>query len=402
MHDPPFRIALDMRGLQTRGRFRGVGNLWRELLGSLAAIDREHRYYLIYAQGHASADDGIDYPDNFRKIGCRVPFFPGTASAPWLWSLDSIRQSRIVRKLDASILIDTTFADLIFPSRPLPGIQNLIWVYDLIPWLYQDYFVKAQRLAAIKKVMLRSKLRSATRATALITISESTRQDIHYQTGYPLDKITVIPLGVDPSYFSAAKKLSLEARRALDLPDKYILFVGALDPHKNLPRALEAYAAARRRLDVPPLLVVGKVASDLKPFEWLRVEVTRLGLDDRVHFLDWVQKADLIALYHGADYLLFPTLYEGFGLPALEAMAAGCPVLTSNTSSLPEVVGECAVLVNPADTDSIASGMARLGGDPILRATLSARGQERARGFTWQRTAEIFYAFLKGMENPTQ
>jgi len=391
-----------MRGLQTRGRFRGVGSLWRELLGSLALIDREHRYCLIYAHGHASADDDIDYPDNFRKISCRVPFFPGTVSAPWLWSLDSIRQARIVRNLDASIFIDTTFADLIFPSRPLPGIRNLIWVYDLIPWLYQDYFLQTQRLAAIKKVMLRSKLRSATRATALLTISESTRQDIHYQTGYPLDKITAIPLGVDPAYFRPAKKTPPEARPELDLPDRYILFVGALDPHKNLPRALEAYAAVRRRLDVPPLLIVGKVDSDLKPFEWLRAEVTRLGLVDQVHFLDWVQKADLIALYHGADYLLFPTLYEGFGLPALEAMAAGCPVLTSNTSSLPEVVGECAVLVNPSDTDSIASGMARMGGDPILRATLSARGQERARGFTWQRTAEAFYAFLRGMEKPTQ
>lgn len=395
-------VAIDMRGLQTRGRFRGVGVHWRELLRQLAGLDSENRYILLYAEGHASADDDIEYPANFRKVCLRVPFFPQVASTAWLWSLDPFRRSSAIRNTKAGIFVDTTFADLIFPSRPVPGVRSVIWVYDLIPWLFPEHFLGGRRLAGIKAAMLRAKLRAASRAGWVITSSESTRRDLHERTGYPCDRITSIPLGVSPGFFDVGEGPAEETRRSLDLPERYILFVGALDPHKNLPRALAAYAGALRRLDAPPLLVAGMVAADREPCGALRAEVERLGLSTRVRFLDWVPAGMLAELYAGADYLLFPTLYEGFGLPALEAMAAGCPVLTSDASSLPEVVGDCAVLVNPADTDAIAEGMVRLGGDPVLRARLSSGGRARAREFTWRRTAEAFLALLQGLNSPAR
>lgn len=393
-------VAIDMRGLQTRGRFRGVGVHWREILRQLVEIDPESSYHLLYAKGHIAADDEISYTPNFHKVNLRVPFFPGGASTAWLWSLDGRLLSGTVRDLHAGIFVDTTFADLILPSRPVPGMRSVVWVYDLIPWLFSEHFLRGQRLAGIKKSMLRAKLRAAARADRVITSSKSTLQDFHQRTGYPLDRIESIPLGVDPAFFNVVEGVSEGTRRSIDLPERYIMFVGALDPHKNLARALAAYAAVRQRQEAPPLLIVGKVAADRSPFESLRNEVGRLGLTAWVRFLDWIPADRLVALYAAADYLLFPTLYEGFGLPALEAMAAGCPVLTSNTSSLPDVVGDCAVLVNPLDVESIAAGMIRLGGDPVLRARLSTRGRARAREFTWRRTAVVFLELLRGL-NPS-
>jgi len=389
------KIAIDMRSLQTRGMFRGVGVHWREILRQLAVIDSRNQYFLLYASNCASADDQIRYPANFKRIFIRIPRFPRGSAIPWLWLIDPVVRARLMEHRQVDVFVDTTFADLVFPSAPLSGCRNLLWIYDLIPWIFQDRFVARQRLAFLKRMMLRIKLANATRATAVITSSESTRQDFHTRSGYSLDRVKVVPLGVDPLFFDPPAARTGELRGQPELPDRYILFVGALDPHKNLPLALEAYAQVSRLQEIPPLLIVGRVDTDRHIQRILTGQLIEMGLTDRVRFLDWLTVEHLAAVYSAADYLLFPTLYEGFGLPALEAMAAGCPVLTSNVSSLPEVVGDCAVLVDPLEARSIADGMLLLGSDPDFRKNLAGRGRHRARNFTWRRTAESFLSCLE-------
>jgi len=164
----------------------------------------------------------------------------------------------------------------------------------------------------------------------------------------------------------------------------YILYVGSLEKRKNLPRLLEAYAYLRETLPGWKLVIVGGRKWKSDP---IYKAVQRLGLEPHVIFTGFVAEEDLPALYNGADLFVFPSLYEGFGLPVLEAMACGTPVVTSNTSSLPEVAGEAALLVAPTDVKAIAAAMQRVLSEPDLAAELRRRGLERASQFSWERTA---------------
>jgi glycosyltransferase involved in cell wall biosynthesis len=176
---------------------------------------------------------------------------------------------------------------------------------------------------------------------------------------------------------------SAQARYGIRAP--YILAVGTVQPRKNLARLLEAFAQAARAGDAPQLVIAGKRG-------WLSEGIERrareLGLGERVRFAGYVADADLPALLSGALAFALPSLYEGFGMPVLEAMACGAPVLTSDTSALPEAAGGAALLVDPTDTAAIAAALARLIGEPELRADLRARGLRRAAGATWARCAE--------------
>ena len=174
-------------------------------------------------------------------------------------------------------------------------------------------------------------------------------------------------------------------RLRYELPERFVLFLGAMEPRKNLPRLLEAFAALapglRREF---PLVVAGAQG-------WLNDSVheqaQKLGLGESVRFAGYIEQGDLAALYSLASVFAYPSVWEGFGLPVLEAMACGTPVLTSNVSSLPEVAGAAAVLVPPADVDAMADGLSRLLCDSALRADLVARGLRRVGAFSWERCA---------------
>jgi glycosyltransferase involved in cell wall biosynthesis len=171
--------------------------------------------------------------------------------------------------------------------------------------------------------------------------------------------------------------------------EPYFLYVGTIQPRKNLVRLLEAFAQLSP--EAPRLVIAGKRGWLSAPIERRAAE---LGLAERVVFAGYVPDAELPGLLRGALAFVFPSLYEGFGMPVLEAMAAGVPVLTSSTSALPEVAGDAALLVDPCDTAAIAGGMARLAGDASLRADLRARGLARAAEFTWERCARETLAVL--------
>jgi glycosyltransferase involved in cell wall biosynthesis len=196
--------------------------------------------------------------------------------------------------------------------------------------------------------------------------------------------VMVIPEAANARYRQLDPDAVAPALGRYGVEPPYILYVGSLEKRKNLPRLLQAYARLRQDLPGWKLVIVGARKWKSAPiFDTL----SRLGLEPYVHFTGFVEEDDLPALYNGADLFCFPSLYEGFGLPVLEAMACGTPVVTSSTSSLPEVAGEAALLVDPYDVEAIAAAMRRVLSDPELAQDLRARGLARAAQFTWERTA---------------
>jgi glycosyltransferase involved in cell wall biosynthesis len=229
---------------------------------------------------------------------------------------------------------------------------------------------------------------SVRRADLVLTPSEATRRDVAELYGIDPDRVLVTPLGVDPGFRPSSPEQLAAIRERFGLARPYILTVGTIEPRKNLARLVQAFA--RVSGDFPhDLVLVG-------PAGWLMDEIEDAiagsGVATRVRRTGFADDAALAALYGGADAVAMPSLYEGFGLPVLEAMASGAPILTSNISALPEVAGEAAELVDPTCVDSIAEGLSALLGSESRRDGLRRFGLQRAAQFTWDRTAALTVA----------
>ena len=285
--------------------------------------------------------------------------------------------------------------DLLFvPAHVLPLVhprRSVVTVHDL------GYLYYPQAHTLFQNLYLRwSTRRNARAAVRLLADSEATRQDLvrHYHT-HP-DKVEVVYPGRDESLAPIADPQSLRRARArygLSATDPYLLYVGTLHPRKNLVRLVQAFAATLARLDEPLYLVLAGQKGWL--YDDIFAEVRRLGLDGRVLFPGFVPAGDLPSLLSGALAFVFPSLYEGFGLPVLEAMACGSPVVCSNTSSLPEVAGDAALLVDPLDVDALASALLRIVADESLRLELIDRGFRQVRRFSWTGAARQTMHILK-------
>ena len=227
------------------------------------------------------------------------------------------------------------------------------------------------------------------RLQAILTPSQAVKADLVKHFGVPAEKITAVHHGVDEDFFDATPSLTGLVRRAYDLPESYILFVGAMEPRKNLVTLVDAYeklpAALRKRY---PLVITG--AEGWKN-RGIKKRLKQLG----AHLTGYVSRAHLPAVYHASNLFVFPSLYEGFGMPLLEAMAARVPIVTSNVSAMPEVSGEAAVYVDPRDADDLADAMGRVLERPELASALGEAGRRRARLFTWQATAAQTKAFFE-------
>jgi len=230
------------------------------------------------------------------------------------------------------------------------------------------------------------------RLAGIIVPSQAVKRDLLEHLRVPEERVTVIHHGVDEDFFPMGGREP--KRRAYDLPDQYILFLGSLEPRKNLPAALEAWRLLpvdlRRQY---PLVVAGASGWKNRPIKAQLREAKSEG----VRLIGYVEPHTLPLLYGNASAFVFPSLYEGFGMPLLEAMAAGAPVVASNSSSLPEVVGDAGLLVDPRSPSEISRALQRLITDPSLAATLIQRGRRRAREFTWDKTADATKAFFESV-----
>lgn len=263
-------------------------------------------------------------------------------------------------------------------SGPVRGkLPTVVTIHDLSvlhsprdfrPWFRQYARVVIPRLAR--------------RAARVITVSEATRRDVLERFGLPDERVVAIPNGVD-AVTPQAPDGDTE-----NLPERFVLSVGALEPRKNLGRLFEAIRLLAERPGTSDIALVHAGA-----YGWLAGGIVRAAhssaLRDRIRLLGYVPEERLASLYAEARLLAYPSLLEGFGFPVLEAMARGCPVVTSDRSSLPEVAGDAAVLVDPESVEDIAEGIARVWEDDRLAADLRSRGFERARLFSWERTARL-------------
>ncbi|HOG46146.1 MAG TPA: glycosyltransferase family 1 protein [Anaerolineae bacterium] len=262
----------------------------------------------------------------------------------------------------------------------------VVTVHDLSFLLYPETFQPAQRL--YQRTLAR---RTAQRAERVIAVSESTRRDLVRHFGVPAERITVVPNGVDAAFRPLPAAEVAAFRRERGLPERFLLCVATLEPRKNLPRLLEAVA----RVPEAPLLVLcgGKGWY----YDTIFATIERLGLQRRVHLPGFIPAAELPLWYNAATWFVYPSLYEGFGLPALQALACGTPAIVSHASSLPEVVGDAAILVDPLDVEAMAAALAQALPDGALAGSLREAGLARAAQFPWSRTAEETVAVYRAV-----
>jgi glycosyltransferase involved in cell wall biosynthesis len=276
---------------------------------------------------------------------------------------------------------------------PCPSV---VTIHDMTLWLFPEYHYRRRLLAMRPFVPL-----AARRAAAIIAVSEATKADVVRILGVEASKVHVVHEAPSRHFRPLRSEAQLQTvRRRYGLPHRFVLYVGTIEPRKNLVRLVEAYARLRASRDIAHGLVfVGRRGwKDEAVF----AAVERLELDADVRFLGYVPAGDLVALYNLADVVAFPSLYEGFGLPVLEAMACGTPVVTSPNGSLREVAGCAAEFVDPCDVDSIAEGLWRVLRDTAHQEELGACGLARAACFSWDRAARQtrqIYAEIMGDGN---
>jgi glycosyltransferase involved in cell wall biosynthesis len=264
-------------------------------------------------------------------------------------------------------------------------VATVVTVHDMSLRLYPN--CHPLRRLLLNRPLMHLAIRQA---SSIVTVSNSARRDLLRLHGVAPDRVAVVHEAASPAFRPIADRATLEDMRArYNLPRRFLLYVGTIEPRKNLGRLMAAFADARRAGIPHHLVCVG-------PYGWssrdLSGHIEKLGIRDAVHFTGYVPFAHLPAIYNLGDFFAFPSLYEGFGLPVVEAMACGVPVLTSSTSSLGEIAGDAAMTVDPMNTDAIADAIIRLATDAGLRADRSERGLRRARSFSWGQTARDMLA----------
>ncbi len=364
----PLLIGIDIR---RAGEF-GVGIYTKNLVRSLARVGAEHRYVLV--GGPENREHLGDLGPNFRLVNYTKRF-------------DSLRSH-----LDYWFVLRALGVDAFhIPHRWVPASTPGPYVVTLHD-LNNLFFPKESSSASLHSLRLAVMRRGLQRAERVITVSQATRRDAVKRLRLDDGRFTTIYDAVDEQVAQPApedlRRLNMER---YSIKDPFVLYAGRIQPHKNIPRLIEAFAVVRSQLENHwkynnlKLIIIG---DDLARYPEVRRAVTRGGLHDSVRFLGFVPLETLRCFYNEATAFLFPSLYEGFGMPPLEAMAHGTPVVTSSVSSLPESVGDAAELVNPTNVFDIARGLRKILLDDEYRAELRRRGFERVKKFSWDRSAE--------------
>jgi len=357
------RIVLDVRTISDH--FPGIGRYTYHLAAALRACLGDNELVLLH--NPAQENTRYDVAALAEAPGVRLA---ETAARPF-GANEQLRLPGQVRGLAPGV---SHYPYYILPYlAPRPQV---VTIHDVIPLRFPQYFGLRQRILYRLTTMLA--LASAAR---VICVSTATRDDVLARFRVRPDKVIVVPEGVAPQFRPCAPDEVARVRARYGLPERYVLYLGINKPHKNLPLLIDAYA----RLENPPPLVLAGREDPRYPQARQRAEL--LGLRERVLFPEAIADEDLPGVYSGALVFAFVSLYEGFGLPPLEAMACGVPVVCSTTPALQEVAGEAAVSVDPGDRDAVAGALERVLADDALRTDLRARGLARAAEFTWDRAA---------------
>jgi glycosyltransferase involved in cell wall biosynthesis len=343
----------------------GVERYAAELIRNLARLDSKNEYILYFRTKPQQWFH--DLPKNFSiRI---IPF-------PKFWTQLRISWEMIVRPVDI-LIIPASVLPLIHPKKSIVTVHDI--AYELFDGIYTGFMQWYQKY---------SSRFASSHAARLLTVSESTKKDLVKVYHTDPDKISVTPLGYDTGEFYPRNYQETQA--VLDkyglVYQKYILFLGTIQPRKNLPKLVEAFEKLKKENHIEEKLAIFGGKGWL--WESIIEKIKSAGKDGSVKYFDYAPKEDLPFIYAGAKLLTLPATYEGFGLPPLEAMASGVPVVVSNLSSLPEVVGEAGVLVDPSSVNSISQGLLKVLQHNDLRAEMIKNGLEQAKKFTWENTAK--------------
>lgn len=357
------RVAIDARVLGSRTG--GDETYMRNVIHALATVDPGGDYTLFLSSSRGELVSGAE---RMRRmiVQPRVGRVPNPCSIPL-----ALARARV------DVVHAVYMAPWLYPIRVVVSVHDI--AYERYPQFFPPSMVAGfRRLVPL----------TIRRASAVLTLSEFSKRDLVQHYHLSPEKVVVAPCAADPIFRPVRDEARLAAVRAYyETGDRFILCVGNLQPRKNLKRLIEAYVRLRRAgATQHRLVLVGKKA-------WLYddtfVAARESGFGEDLIFTDYVPDNDLVALYNAAELFVYPSIFEGFGLPPLEAMACGTPVVTSNTSSFPEVIGDAALAVDPLDAEALASAMAAVLSDADLSARLSAQGLQRAALFSWEETARI-------------
>ncbi len=364
------RIAFDYTaGIRQRA---GIGNYVRRLVDALLQQDTSNSYTLL-TSGRPTREHQFPQAANVRGRSLYIP----NRYLNILWY-------RWCLPLNATYFTGQT--DIYHgPDFALPplgkGPKKVVTVHDLAFLDYPEYAVPALS-AYLKKIVAKS----VANADVICTVSEEVSRTLMQHFSTPREKLTVIPNGVNPYLRRISEPVLLEAtRHKFGLQSPLVFTASTLEPRKNHSGLIKAFCQAHKQKHGPAMLAIAGGKGWL--YEETEQLVRDLQLEDKVRFLGRVSDYDLVTLYSLADVFAFPSFAEGFGLPPLEAMACGLPVITSNTTSLPEVVGDAALLVDPHDTEEISHAIMRILADKNLQEDLRSKGYERVKQFTWEESA---------------
>ena len=356
-------IVIDVR--TATDHFPGIGRYAANLTRAMAPLlkGRENLAIMQGPNGSMRWDltNIVDHETNIAK----VPISPFSLRQQWT----------IPRQLRC---LNTTLYHSLYYLMPYrPGIPTIVTAYDTIPLASPQYVSFKVRLFFYIAMLLTTRI-----ANQIIAISEATARDLVKHFRVSENRIDVIPLAPDPGFKPQDQDKINELCFRLGINKPYVLYVGSNKPHKNLVRLIEAWRKIQSQSHT--LVIAG--FWDMR-YPEAQERAMSLNLKDRIQFVGEVAETDLPALYSGAELFVFPSLIEGFGLPILEAMACGVSTVTSNTSAMPEVAGDAAMLINPYKADSLADGIYRLLNDKKHRTALARKGLVRVKEFTWKRCA---------------
>ena len=364
------RIGIDATALPPQPV--GAGNYIIQLIRALASL-KVNDEFVIFAQQRGHALISLPENDSFEWI-ILEDRNPGSRL---IW--EQTLYPQLIRRSGVDLLHSMHY------TRPVKlPCASVVTFHDMTFFLYPELHTRAKRL--FFPLAIRA---SARQADALTAVSESTRQDAIRVLGISPEKITTTQLGVDPA-FRPINDAAIKGKIAekYDLPERFILYVGLLEPRKNLPMLIRAYKRLIDGGENFKLVLVGRYGW---MYEELLRQINNLDLEEMVHFTGYVSQEDLPLVYNLSSLFVYPTLYEGFGLPALEAMACGAPVITTDVSSLPEIVGEAGILVPVNNVEALYGAMIAVLGDEDLRRKMINKGIQRAAKFTWEQTAILTF-----------
>lgn len=389
MNKLPLRICIDIRSLETGNKYRGSGYYVKNLVLNVIKADKVNNYFFIVY--------GKDDPlySEIRRRGFQVFSMSHPKIKPRFWWIyDQIKLPSLIKRINPDIYVSP---DCNLPLRTSISkkIKTVVAVHDIIPLvLRQEY-----RLPVDRKIDFIFKITAAKRANVILTISEHSKEDIEKYLKVPDFKVKYIYGSTDESFSQATDDEILRLKKKYVKGKKYIMTVGdyyGSDPRKNYLFLVDCFSRfiKQGRNDDLTLLFVGKCGGKNNEYSRIKKKIMELDIIERIVFTDFVSDEDLTGLYSGSEAFVFPTKYEGFGLPILQAMSCGCPVVAADNTSIPEVAGRAAELFKTNNEESFLGALSKvLGGKKDYRKL----GYENIKRFSWGKSAREFIIFLNDL-----